>query len=80
MTIMCELQKTHTSASISCGVFGEAIRQLVPGPLDEAIRGVAQTTRPSTAGSIVPEHVQTANLDGFALQPIVTDVTYWNPY
>lgn len=73
MTIMRELQKTHTSASIFCGVFGEAIRQLVPGPLDEAIWGVAQTIRPSTAGSIVPEHVQAANLDGFALQPIVTD-------
>lgn len=73
MTIMRELQKTHTSASIFCGVFGEAIRQLIPGPLDETIWGVAQTTRPSTAGSVVPDHVQTANLDDFALQPIVTD-------
>lgn len=73
MTVMRELQKTHTSASIFCGVFGEAIRQLVPGPLDESIWGVAQIRRPSTARTMAPENTQAVSFDDIASQPIVTD-------
>lgn len=73
MTVMRELQKTHTSASIFCGVFGEAVRHLVPGPLDETIWGVAQVRRPATATTMVPETTPTINIDDFAMQPVVTD-------
>jgi hypothetical protein len=73
MTVMRELQKTHTSASIFCGVFGEAVRQLVPGPLDETIWGVAQVRRPATAITTVPETTPTIHLDDFSMQPVVTD-------
>ncbi|KAF3046851.1 hypothetical protein E8E12_002413 [Didymella heteroderae] len=73
MIVMRELQKTHTSASIFCGVFGEAIRQLLPGPFDESVWGVAQIRRPSTAGTTSQDSAQTVNLFDSALQPIVTD-------
>ena len=73
MTIMRELQKTHTSASIFCGVFGEAIRQLAPGPLDETIWGVAQVRHPSMAKTVSPANTQAFQFDEFALQPVVTD-------
>lgn len=73
MTVMRELQKTHTSASIFCGVFGEAMRQLLPGPFDESIWGVAQTRRPSTAGTTAQDSAQTIDLFGPVLQPVVTD-------
>ena len=73
MAIMRELQKTHTSASIFCGIFGEAVRQLVPGPLDESIWGVAQIRRPSMAAAVAPESVPTANIENYAAQPIITD-------
>lgn len=72
MTVMRELQKTHTSASIFCGVFGEAIRQLLPGPFDESIWGVAQT-RLSIAGDATQESAEVASAFDSALQPIVTD-------
>lgn len=73
MTVMRELQKTHTSASIFCGVFGEAIRHLVPGPLDETIWGVAQVTRPGAAVPPAPETNPTVAFEDFSLQSIVTD-------
>lgn len=73
MTIMRELQKTHTSASIFCGVFGEAIRQLVPGPLDESIWGVAQIRRPSMAATVAPQSVSSSNIVNHAAQPVITD-------
>ena len=71
MTIMRELQKTHTSASIFCGVFGEAVRQLVPGPLDETVWGSAQTR-----GSFTTDLVSGVGNVGFSdpgLQSVVTD-------
>lgn len=73
MTVMRELQKTHTSASIFCGVFGEAIRQLLPGPFDESIWGVAQAMRPSTAGNTIPDSAETIDTFDSTLQPTVTD-------
>lgn len=73
MTIMREMQKTHTSASIFCGVFGEAVRQLSPGPLDETIWGVAQTRRPSPAGRTVPKNIQAFSLDNIDSHVVVTD-------
>lgn len=73
MTVMRELQKTHTSASIFCGVFGEAVRQLLPGPLDETIWGVPQMRRPSTARSTAFEDAQTANIVDVAAQPMIND-------
>lgn len=73
MTVMRELQKTHTSASIFCGVFGEAIRQIVPGPLDETIWGVARTRRPSTARSVAFEDNQAVNFVDPAAQPTSID-------
>jgi hypothetical protein len=71
MTIMRELQKTHTSASIFCGVFGEAVRQLVPGHLDETVWGTAQvrgsfTTSPASG-------VGTVDFNDPGVQPVVTD-------
>lgn len=73
MTVMRELQKTHTSASIFCGVFGEAIRQLLPGPFDESIWGVAQTRRTSAAGTAAPDSTEMVDFLGPALQPVVTE-------
>ncbi|KZM27311.1 DNA binding [Ascochyta rabiei] len=73
MAIMRELQKTHTSASIFCGVFGEAIRQLAPGPLDESIWGVPRIRRPQTVAALSPEGIQAPGVDDFALQTVVTD-------
>jgi hypothetical protein len=73
MTVMRELQKAHTSASIFCGVFGEAIRQLMPGPLDKTIWGGAQTRRPSTAATAIPQSTEVINTNNDNLQPVVTD-------
>lgn len=41
MEVMRELQKTYTSASVFCGIFGEAIRQLSPVYPDQS--GVARS-------------------------------------
>ena len=73
MTVMRELQKTHTSASIFCGVFGEAIRQLAPGPLDETIWGVPQMRVSPTAATMVPDDTQAVNVDSYASRSFVTD-------
>ncbi|KAF1924065.1 uncharacterized protein M421DRAFT_425082 [Didymella exigua CBS 183.55] len=73
MTFMRELQRTYTSASIFCGVFGEAIRQLVPGPLNESIWGVAQSEYPSTIGTLAPDSAESVAKDDLALQPVVSD-------
>lgn len=73
MTVMRELQKTHTSASIFCGVFGEAIRQLAPGPLDATIWGVSQARRPSREATMVPAESPAINFDDLTFQPFVTD-------
>ncbi|KAH6625113.1 fungal-specific transcription factor domain-containing protein [Boeremia exigua] len=73
MTIMRELQKTHTSASLFCGIFGEAIRQLMPGPLDETIWGVPQVRRPSTSGTTAPEDAPTININELGAPTLVTD-------
>ena len=72
MTIMRELQKTHTSASIFCGVFGEAVRQLMPGPLDETVWGTAQIRGPSTTYPVVGG-AQDIGFGETSLQPVVTD-------
>jgi hypothetical protein len=73
MTVMRELQNTHTSASIFCGVFGEAIRQLLPGPFDESVWGVAQTRQPSTAGTTAQDSAEIVDLFDSALQSVLTD-------
>ncbi|KAJ4185292.1 hypothetical protein NW767_012938 [Fusarium falciforme] len=44
MEVMRELQKTYTSASVFCGIFGEAIRQLSPGHPDPSGLARSQTT------------------------------------
>lgn len=44
MEVMRELQKTYTSASVFCGIFGEAIRQLSPDHLDQSGVARSQTT------------------------------------
>ncbi|KAF9692734.1 hypothetical protein EKO04_008966 [Ascochyta lentis] len=73
MAVMRELQKAHTSASIFCGVFGEAIRQLAPGSLNESIWGVSQTRRPWTAVTVLPESTQVPGFDSLSSQTVVTD-------
>lgn len=73
MTVMRELQISHTSASLFCGVFGVAIRQLMPGPLNEDIWGVAQIKRPSVLGIRTPGNTQTFDLGNFTSQPTVTE-------
>ncbi|KAF3009982.1 hypothetical protein E8E13_011329 [Curvularia kusanoi] len=72
MTIMRELQKTHTSASYFCVVFGEAVRQLMPGPLDETIWGTPQI-RGASATSPVVGRVRSVDFNDPNLQPVVTD-------
>lgn len=44
MEVMRELQKTYTSASVFCGIFGEAIRQLSPDHPDQPGLARSQTT------------------------------------
>ncbi|RSL46870.1 hypothetical protein CEP54_013648 [Fusarium duplospermum] len=44
MEVMRELQKTYTLASVFCGIFGEAIRQLSPERPDQSDVNGSQTT------------------------------------
>lgn len=57
MTIMRELQKVHTSASIICGFFGQIVRQLIPGYLDQSIWGYPRESHPSTQPESYPNHL-----------------------
>jgi hypothetical protein len=55
MTVMRELQKVHTSASLICGIFREAVAQLSPGHLDESIWGASERVLPTATTTITNE-------------------------
>lgn len=76
MTVMRELQKVHTSASIFCGIFREAVAQLSPGRLDESIWGASARALSTTAATMNETTTDTLgylnNPDG-VMQPFIND-------
>jgi hypothetical protein len=73
MTVMRELQKVHTSASIFCGIFGEAVRQLLPGHLDESIWGASERNRSTMTNETTSDTLGFLNDPGEVLQPFIND-------
>lgn len=73
MTVMRELQKVHTSASIFCGIFGEAVRQLSPGNLDESIWGASERDHPAMADTMTSDALGFLNNPDEMLHPFVND-------
>jgi hypothetical protein len=67
MAVMRELQKVHTSASLFCGIFREAVAQLLPGHLDESIWGASERVPPTAATTTTNE--MTSNSLGYLDNP-----------
>jgi hypothetical protein len=76
MTVMRELQKVHTSASLFCGIFREAVAQLSPGHLDESIWGASERVLSATATTMDEATTDTLgylNNSGEVLQSFIND-------
>jgi hypothetical protein len=73
MTVMRELQKVHTSASIFCGIFREAVRQLSPGHLDESIWGASERNHTTMTEATTNNALGFLNNPDEMLHPFVND-------
>ncbi|KAF5020290.1 hypothetical protein F66182_7666 [Fusarium sp. NRRL 66182] len=69
MAVMRELQRTYTSASIFCGIFGEAIRLLQKSPMNQV--GVSGSQLPAVG----PDQLQSSDGRGSA-DPVNTDMPF----